>query len=514
MTRALVITCVLLLGGALVNLSSHRSLDEGERASRRSLRIVVPFADDIRDFDTARITRDYQYMLLQALYSPLLEHDYSSSQIVTGLAASFHWEGSRFIISLRKGIETQSGYEITADDVVFTFARQLQLNSNTHGDLRRLLCESSPPGELEAKVSALSCQNIEKLDRYTVAFNLLKKNADIVRSLTSIDFAIIPITAVDPLTLKIRNYAETSGPLYYGGQDEKGQIILKAQRGHWHRLAYAEAILFSDYYVERAGRTEPRSVEAFQKGEVDLIPTGNIYSYSPDYYGLDFAYDLHVTNAIGLSYLHLTARGRARPASERRVWAQQIQDHLAAHADRLLPRRTLTRQFFMEEGFGGLDTQRQKTLAASLMPLSQVDESSMTIAVHEGIFASFQRLFGDLPLVKLVREGVNTPTSAVDARVAMIDSSFDEDINYLEYLFKEDFFPFQGAEGEKWLETYAAEADEGRRDALVQDLHLAMIHQNPSVIPLFARPYVACSRRPWTLRLPKNYVNTPFWLIH
>lgn len=470
-----------------------------------SIRIAVPFAERIEDFDTAEITRDYQYMLLQALYSPLLEHDYSSSQIVTGLASSFRWEESRFIVSLRPGLRTQSSYEITADDVIFTFMRQLQLSSNTHGDLRRLLCEE------EGQDAA--CRNIEKIDKYTVAFNLRQRNADIIRTLTSIDFAIIPKSAVNPLTLRIEDYSETSGPMYYAGRDEQGQIVLKAQRSHWHRLGYDTAILFSDRYEEKDGQMQPRSIEAFKRGEIDLIPTGNIYSLAPDHYGLDFEHDLHVTQAIGLSYLHLTERGRQQALGVRQLWAEGIQRHLAAHPERLLLRRTLTRQFFMEKGFGGLDLLRQQWLKDRRSELSQGEVPKMRLGVHEGVYQTYQRLLGDLPFVELVRETLGGPRLELDARAALIDSSFDEDLNYFEYLFKENFLPLDREAAEQWLARYTASSDERDREVMAQDLHLAMIHSDISVIPLFSRPYVACSRKPWTLNLPKNYVNTPFWLI-
>jgi hypothetical protein len=478
------------------------------RRQTHTIRIAVPFADDIKEFDTARITRDYQYMLLQALYSPLLEHDYETSQIVTGLAESFRWEDAHFIISLRKNILTHSGYEVTADDVLFTFNRQMKLNSNTHGDLRRLLCGSD-----SQSVQEDFCNGIQKLDRYTVAFNLKQKNTDIVRSLTSIDFAIIPIPAINSESLKIEDYTETTGPMYYSGKDDNGRVTLKAQKDHWHKLDFEKAVIFSDSYVEIDGQMVPRSIEAFKKGDVDVIPTANIYSYAPDHYGLDFKYDLHFTNPIGLAYFHLTSRGQAKSALTRQTWSKAIQEHLAIHQDRLMPRRILTTQFFMKDGFGGLNSSREEELKRKRSAISKINAEKIIIALHEGVFDTYEKLIGDLPFVVLVREGVNSSEESVDARSAMIDSSFDEDINYLEYLYKENFFPLPQSEAEEWLKVYAGEPDESRRDDLVQDLHLKMISVNPTVIPLFSRPYMACSRNGWILKLPKNYVNTPFWLI-
>jgi hypothetical protein len=500
------------------SLGGSNLVEQGikERQASSTITVAIPSATDIRDFDTAKITKDYQYTVLLALYSPLLEHDYLQSQIVIGLAESFSWEGNDFVVKIKKDRFTKSGYHITADDVIFTLKRQMILGSNSHGDLRRLFCGGFQIIEVDQ-----DCNGLSKRDNYTIIFHLKQKSPDLIRSLTSIDFGIVPRTAVDPATLKIVDYSETSGPMYFAGKDDKGQIVLAAQPNHWHNLAFEKAVLFPDSYINTNGEAIPASVAAFESGIIDIVPTTSLHSLGPESYRFRFPYFVHTTNHLGISYLRFTKEGRSMPPQIRNYWARQLQNHIASHPERMLPNRKITRQFFIEEGFGGLSPELKRRLD-SVQTGELLNPPSFVIAAHEGVYDLYKRLFVDLPLVKILKESdvsvVNAASSAqpqtkIHATVSMIDGSFDEDLNYLEFLYKDGLFPIQDGEGAKWLEAYSSELDESTRDKMVQMLHWEMIAVEPTVVPLWQRPYTAWSRNGWVMTLPKNYVSMPLWLI-
>lgn len=192
----------------------------GTMTNIATITVAVPDAKSMDGFDPAKIQFGYQYLVLLGTYSTLFEHDYHRSEIVTGLAESFSWKGTDLIVHLKKGHKTKSGYEITAYDVEQSFKRLIILNTNTHGDLGRILCNGSKLERLQD-----DCPGISVLDKYLVRFSLGENSPTFIRALTSIDFAVVPMNAVDKSTLKIIDYSETSGPMYYSGRTGINQLF-------------------------------------------------------------------------------------------------------------------------------------------------------------------------------------------------------------------------------------------------------------------------------------------------
>lgn len=270
-------------------------------------------------------------------------------------------------------------------------------------------------------------------------------------------------------------------------------------------------VLFDDHFITTQDGIHPASFEAFQRGEVDVIPLSNIYSFGPDYYKkFDFDYLLHTSNDLSLVYLLLTAKGKQENNEIKKAWSDEIHAFLNQHKDRLLPMRKLTRQFFLQDGYGGLN---QTYLEKFNNEPSKVKvHRPIVIGVHSGILELYQKIFRGSSSVEIVLDDEKNQDK-IDAKANSIDASFDEDLNYLEFLGKAGFFPDSIQSKSSWLSAFSKEKSDSARDEMTQDLHYKMVRSDIVIIPLFTKPYFSIARNGWYMDYAKNYVTDPFWLI-
>ena len=161
---------------------------------------------------------------MQALYSTLFEHNYENSRIVTGLADSFIGKKTTSY-----KLETRDKDSIWESNYfrrkIFIF-NSISLGSNTHGRLERFLdIDDGSRDKIESQ--------IEVVNDFRIVIHTKGNREAFVRTLTTIDFAIIPESATDPKTLKIIDYSENSGPYYYSGKDKHGNLLLTKLKHHW-----------------------------------------------------------------------------------------------------------------------------------------------------------------------------------------------------------------------------------------------------------------------------------------
>ena len=305
---------LLILIGGLVSYSILKP----NTAQSETLRVAFPSKRPIKSFEPTNIQVGYEYILLENLYSPLVEIDPKGGQVLPAVAESFHWEGPELHFKIRSDLRTVSGDPITAADVIFSLKRVIVLSQNTHGNFRDLIC----PGE-ELKSVEEKCSGIE-LRGETVVLKPGSQKTVLLPMLAAIDFAIIPQASVDHKTLEITNYGETSGLYYFAHQDEDGSLQLRQNPHHFRSQPGVATSVKMVAFDSKAG---PGAIQLFEEGKVDHLLTTNA-SKLEDVIGYARKHDdvqLHATMKIKNFVLIFTDRGKTElSAEQRRVIGKKV----------------------------------------------------------------------------------------------------------------------------------------------------------------------------------------------
>ncbi|UMA64530.1 ABC transporter substrate-binding protein [Roseivivax marinus] len=210
------------------------------------------------------------------VYNKLVEFERGTTEIVPGLAES--WEvsedGTQYTFKLREGVTFHSNdqfepsREFNADDVIFSFDRQGNeenpYNGYSGGTWEYFNAMSMP--EL--------IESIEKVDEYTVRFNLTRPEAPFIANM-AMDFAsILSKEYADQLqeagTPEMLNQAPIgTGPFEFVGYQKDAVIRYQANEDYWKGAAPIDNLVFAI--------TPDASVryQKLQAGECHVMPYPN-----------------------------------------------------------------------------------------------------------------------------------------------------------------------------------------------------------------------------------------------
>jgi hypothetical protein len=485
--------------------------------NKQPLRVYFGSASGVDDFDPALIHVQTQWAMIEALYSPLVEVD-ANGQVVGGWAHSFDWDGLTAVFQMRDDARASDGLPITAADAAFSLKRLLVLASNTHGDLSSILCT-------EHKLSKISdpCSDIV-VDGNTLRIKLKRKHYFLFSMLASMDYAIVPERAVDPQTLKIKNYMITSGP-YSVQHVEEGKISLTVNKNHWH---FSEKIAENIDFIglkDSAGQWLPRAeiTTAFEQGKIDFIPT---YAFADPGKMVELAeansdVKLHMTQPIGLSLLRFNPHStRMTPELKVKIGAIVRRAFAKRFAGNKFGRKP-TNEFFSPVGDGGLDAEQKKNVAQifeQYESLEFVDAQGLILQVSRQSSKPFIQSIGDsLPGLKVIEASISLNFRPIDGiipdmMINVTDTAGIEDISLLGYSLASGIFPYLDEENKAWLQNYIGIESKEERLKLLRKLHFDMLTK-PTIVPLSSMPYHALTRAPWQSHFSELFAGSPLWQI-
>jgi hypothetical protein len=479
----------------------------------KTLRVSFPNAKPAREYEPTRIHLAPEYIFLENIYSPLVEITVSN-KLEAGLAEHFMWHGDELHLKIRKA-KTIGGNLITPEDVVFSLKRILIKSENTHGNFKDIVC----PNVSLKKIDQL-CDGIT-YSGDTVILKAKKSKSFLLPMLAAIDFAIIPKAAVDPSSLEIIDYRETSGPYYVEKDSELGKIILKANPQHYR---YSLNMPQEIQLVPTDPKNISSSLNDLESGKVDYVSTidanrpEDMIQYSLAHKDVNQFASMNIRTFV----LVFTQRGIDEiPESDRIAIGEQVRKALG-EVWLSLPGYKETIQFIPEFGEGGLPPEKE-TLLREKFAISKLHDAQKKLSLWYVRVGSGDKLINKLatatPYLK-VSEGPNVPgflkfENSKDMPHMFIggpDSGFTEDISLLSYSLASGIFGKSRAEGEKWLANYMSVSDKEKRLALLKQIHFDSIN-NGILVPIANAPYVAIARKPWKIGLSQQYANNPLWLI-
>jgi len=501
----LLLIAISLLGGSFVM--------NYKKTQNSTLRVAFPADFKAQHYEPTNISIDYEYIFLENIYSTLVEVD-TKGTIVPGLAERVFWEGDELHFKLKNNIKTASGKPITIDDVVFSLKRLLILSGNTHGNFKDLVCS----GE-ELKSINQDCSGI-KASGDTLILISPNRKSFLLPMLAAIDFAIIPKASVNPETLAIENYQETSGPYFVAADDEKGNIKLKLNPFHYHAT---NDIATEIQLIPFTSKSSSESLKALSEGRVDLLTTVDTARADEQikFVNEHPEFTSHITQKIRSHLLVFTEKGfNSLSLEERRYIASKVRNafqEIYGKSPGFEPRE----EFFPSLGEGGL-TKEQLTQMEKLNLLQEQRPNKkfrLGLIRRGGIEPWANPINKNLPEAECYFEN-NAPDlkknltieETPDAFIVSTDTGFMEDISLISYSLNAGLLGLSKKERDAWLADYMATEDKNLRLTKLKELHFNSLSQL-WIAPLMASPYSATIRKPWAFNLSDLYANNQLWLI-
>ena len=214
-------------------------------------------------FDPAQCYEVLGAVITVNLYDALGEIVVDNGQFVVKPAVAESWEvmqdGKTWIFHIRKGMKFANGDPLTADDVVFSLKRVLQLRK--------------PPVWLFTDVLGLTEDSIEKVDDYTVKVKVAKKLApNIVLSVLSGSWGgIVNKKEVlkheknsDLGNVWLTDHSAGAGPYVLKTWKRNNMVVLEANKYYWKGVPPIKRIIIKDIPEENS------QFLMVQKGDIDI----------------------------------------------------------------------------------------------------------------------------------------------------------------------------------------------------------------------------------------------------
>lgn len=478
------------------------------------LRVAFPSARKDMHYDPAKIHFAYEYLFLENVYSPLVEMD-KNGNVVPGLAESYKWEGNNLHLTLRTDQKTISGQAITAKDAEFSLKRLLVLASNTHGNFKDVVCPGITLKTVEATCPGISVQG------NTLILNAGNKGDFLLPMLAAIDFAVIPQHAVDPATLELKDFSETSGLYRVDSLMADGTIRLTQNQNHYHA---SPGVAKEVHLVQLDRSLRNQALHLFEKNEVDHIMTSNMSQIEAL---LDYAkkqsssVNAHATMKIRTTHLVFTERGWRELSDQQRA---SIGAAVKGAFNEIYKGRTgyeSANDFFPAAGAGGLDAEQEKMLSERRRDQNDAAGIRLRLGlIKAGDLEEWSKpLEQALPGATLYREegipDLKSYDKAADvphAFIASVDTGFSEDIGLITHAMSAGYLGFTKDERADWLANYMQTPEKTDRMKKLRKLHYQVLAHS-ILVPLVVSPFVALARKPWRIELSPLYANNQLWLI-
>jgi len=504
------ITFIILLLGGLAYMGQEHLHEK----SSSVLRVAFPSLNRPLNYEPTAIHLAYEYFFLENIYSPIVEIDPKDGSIRSGIAKEMSWVGDHLYLKIRDDLKTASGKSITASDVVFSLKRLLVLSGNTHGNFGDLIC----PGVALTSVEQ-ECPGI-LLDGNTVILKSQGRKSFLLPMLGAIDFAIIPRTSVEPTTLKIIDYKETSGPYYIADYYKDGSAKLKINPHHYH----ASDEIAQEIKLIAFERTIPQGgLQLLKEGKVDHVMTANSASTEDLLlYAKEHEDDIntHVTMTIRNTLLTFTDRGLKELTVEKR---QKIGQTIRASFAKVYSSKMgyqVSHEFFAPTADGGLGERQAQIIQKYSEASDPILEKFNLTFIKSGDAGLWEEAVKDAVPNAVFKKDIRLPDLTVyengdekpHAFIATTDSGYFEDINLISYSLNVGFFGLTKDQKKEWLVKYMSIENKEERLRLLSELHFEALDR-VVLVPLVIAPFVALSTKEWKMELSQLFANNQLWLL-
>ncbi|NRA69271.1 MAG: hypothetical protein HRU19_32675 [Pseudobacteriovorax sp.] len=490
----------------------------------QTLRTALPDTFDIKNSDPAISDTGPTSQFFTLIYSPLIYIDDYTGKLRSRLTKRFYWNGNDLIFDIKPNIKTRTGEVIDADTVIKSFKRSFIVAPENATPLVQELC----PGGLKSINDP--CKNI-RIKNNSVIFAFERKTPLIITRFASDKFSIIPKKAYDSKTLKITDFANTTGHFYINSSTKNGdRYILKRNFHLPYKKGTAKTIEVLSYNSSLEYEKQKTLV---RNGQIDLLPYNNeltrkdIQNLSNEVKGTS----LVVSDELTSLAIKFTNRGLALPQKQKFQVAAALRTRIAQFRKKLSKEKgtygRAINQLIPVGIFGHLPPPKEKevvdfwTKQNSAWPDDLILEVSMGASTVE----SFRKLLAPLNdhlLYKIDEAGLAHPSFAGRepndfrtphlAIVAFGSSAYETLSSATAKVINAEYFYVRGEEAKSWVQEYAATDDASQRLEKYRKLHFESLTSKVSVIPMASKPFISLvGPKLNPSQIPKGVQILPLW---
>lgn len=236
--------------------------------------LVVPLVADIQTADVHKTTKDYEIPL--NIYDRLVDIEVKedgSSEIVPSLAESWEISGDAltYTFHLRQGVKFHNGEELTADDVEYSFTRQLSVEGAVNTDFLAQIKGASQL--LEGTADQL--EGFETVDDYTFTITLSEPYAGFLACLSTPGCSIYNREATEAAGDQFGldpSVTVGTGPFRLTDWTINDQLVLTRYEDYWKGPSELSGVV-----IRIVPDTETQRM-MFESGELDVVDL----DYLPD----------------------------------------------------------------------------------------------------------------------------------------------------------------------------------------------------------------------------------------
>jgi hypothetical protein len=479
-----------------------------------TLKVALNTSSPINELDTKSIFFASDYSVLEMVLSPLVEYN-NQGEIVGAIAERFYWDKNELIFEFRD-TTFSSGAAVTPEDAIASFKRLMIINTTSHGELANLLCDKVRPETLYDECEGMRAEGNRLI------LTTKKKTPFLLPLLTSIDYGILNRKAIDPNTLKIRSFEDTSGP--YRMQNDHGKYNLLANKNHWHykdRMPQKIEFMSFDFNPE-----SPNSAEnLFTQGMVDFIPTSSelrLNNVQKIRHKTDKKFNIHKTNPMALAFAEYTKTGLELPIDARRHIFACIRRAVKKNLKNDPTGRIATIQILPPSAEGNLSVEQTEYIENEIEKYKQpCNALGIRIAVPEFLLDFYKKIldaevnnFSLIGYPDVTRFENRTGKDVPELTILGVDLSSIEDINSISFSVKNGFLVPPGKQTpDEWLKIYFDTPEKGVRMEMLQKTQFNTVWEDPRIVPFTIRPFVSVIDGRWNTDFSELFPNEPFWKI-
>ena len=236
--------------------------------------LVVPLVADIQTADVHKTTEDYEIPLnLDVRLVDIEVKEDGSSEIVPSLAESWEISGDAltYTFHLRQGVKFHNGEELTADDVEYSFTRQLSVEGAVNTDFLAQIKGASQL--LEGTADQL--EGFETVDDYTFTITLSEPYAGFLACLSTPGCSIYNREATEAAGDQFGldpSVTVGTGPFRLTDWTINDQLVLTRYEDYWKGPSELPGVV-----IRIVPDTETQRM-MFESGELDVVDL----DYLPD----------------------------------------------------------------------------------------------------------------------------------------------------------------------------------------------------------------------------------------
>ncbi|MBU7042188.1 MAG: ABC transporter substrate-binding protein [Theionarchaea archaeon] len=208
-----------------------------EEIPKEKMTFIFGSSGDAVKLDPADVTDGESLQRMDNIHQGLVAYDGGTTNIKPCLATDWDISADKKTITfdLRKGVQFHHGFgEMTADDVVFSFARQYDQNNFYYGK-----GEWAYWGYMFGDI-----EKVEKIDDYKVAIHLKRPNASIMTSLAMFTVSIVSEKAAQEYGDDYFKNPVGTGPFEFVEWVKDDHITLRAFDDYWEGRAKIDELIF------------------------------------------------------------------------------------------------------------------------------------------------------------------------------------------------------------------------------------------------------------------------------